>query len=272
MKFVFSEINLFSSSTFDHNDQFMVLVEQQFLQKEMGDDELSLYRKAEITQLIDAAKTCLLCYRSTNSRIFILLLDEVPAMYQAVSLRSQIHTLDLERYQIFSRALQLVTWFKQHRYCGQCGGQTLVSQSELAVVCDECSLYFYPRISPCMMCLIIKEEECLLAHHHRQPEGMYSTLAGFVEAGESVEQTLHREVMEEVGLRVKNLLYFASQSWPFPHQLMLGYFADYESGDIIIEEAEIADAQWFRYDQLPIIPPSTTLSGQLIAAFQNRFR
>ena len=107
----------------------------------------------------------------------------------------------------------------------------------------------------------------LLARNANWPTGFYSTLAGFVEPGESVEQTLHREVLEEVGIRVKNLRYLGSQSWPFPNSLMLGYHADYEGGDIVCQEGEIADAQWFRYDNLPNVPPGTAISRWLIDAF-----
>ncbi|MGH1485398.1 MAG: NAD(+) diphosphatase [Cellvibrionaceae bacterium] len=185
-----------------------------------------------------------------------------------VSLRSQMHLLSEDEYLLASRSLQLMTWYKQHRFCGQCGQQTVYDSIEKALSCPPCDLVYYPRISPCIMCLITRGEECLLAHHGRHPEGLYATLAGFVEAGESLEQTLHREVYEEVNLRVKNLSYFASQSWPFPHQLMVGYFAEYDSGDIVVDGDEIADAQWFHYTDLPITTPQAeTLSGQLISAF-----
>lgn len=206
---------------------------------------------------------------SAQKNVYVIELVSLPEAYQPATLRSLIHLLSYEQYQLASRAVQLITWSKQHRYCGQCGQPTSADKKELALVCAQCELHYYPRISPCMMCLIVRGDECLLAHHHRQPEGMYSTLAGFVEAGESLESTVHREVMEEVGLKVKNLRYFSSQSWPFPHQLMVGYFVDYDSGEIKLEDEEIADAQWFRYDQLPMVPSLTTLSGKLIEAFVN---
>nr|MBX2808720.1 NAD(+) diphosphatase [Cellvibrionaceae bacterium] len=139
-----------------------------------------------------------------------------------------------------------------------------------ALYCDACDLTFYPRISPCVMCLIVRDDYCLLAHHHRHRAGMYSTLAGFVEAGESLEDTLVREVKEEVGIGVNNIRYFASQSWPLPHQLMVGYFADYDQGEIVEDGEEIVDAQWFHYTKLPATPPNSTLSGQLIAEFVKR--
>jgi NAD+ diphosphatase len=125
----------------------------------------------------------------------------------------------------------------------------------------------YPRLSPSIIVLISKGEEMLLARNAAWPQGMYSTLAGFVEAGESIEQTVHREVMEEVGLQVKGLQYFGSQSWPFPNSLMLGFHAKYAGGDILCQPEEIADAQWFTKDTLPQIPPKTAISGWLIQEF-----
>jgi NAD+ diphosphatase len=184
-----------------------------------------------------------------------------------LSLRSQMPCLSDVEYQLASRSFQLLTWYKQHQFCGQCGSQTSAHTSELALACTSCNLIFYPRISPCIMVLITRGDKFLLAHHYRQPNDMYSTLAGFVEAGENLEHAIHREVFEEVGIKVKNIRYSSSQSWPFPHQLMIGYFAEYDSGDIKIDDVEIQDAQWFSHDNLPTIPAPMTLSGQLIRDF-----
>ena len=132
------------------------------------------------------------------------------------------------------------------------------------MTCPSCRLISYPRLSPSIIVLVTRGDEILLARNANWPQGMYSTLAGFVEAGESIEQTLHREVFEEVGLRVKNLKYFGSQSWPFPNSLMLGFHAEYDGGDIVCQAEEIADAQWFTIDNLPQTPPKTAISGWLI--------
>jgi NAD+ diphosphatase len=184
-----------------------------------------------------------------------------------LSLRSQMPRLSEIEYLLASRSLQLLTWHKQHQFCGQCGSQTTNHTGELALTCSACNIIFYPRISPCIMVLITRGDKCLLAHHFRQAGDMYSTLAGFVEAGENLEHAIDREVFEEVGLKIKNIRYSASQSWPFPHQLMVGYFAEYDSGDILIDDVEIEDAQWFSHDNLPAIPAAMTLSGQLIRDF-----
>ncbi|MFT6386983.1 MAG: NAD+ diphosphatase [Cellvibrionaceae bacterium] len=256
---------LVNKNSIDPFDTVIVIHKQQLVVDHAC--QLGFYRFEQIEDLVLQDCLYLPVQISALKSVYVVELATLPDTYELVSLRAQIHLLSYQQYQLASRAVQLITWSKQHRYCGQCGQLTSADKKELALVCTACELHYYPRISPCMMCLIIKGDECLLAHHHRQPEGMYSTLAGFVEAGESLERTVHREVMEEVGLQVKNLRYFSSQSWPFPHQLMVGYFVDYDSGGIKLEDEEIADAQWFRYDQLPMIPPLTTLSGKLIEAF-----
>jgi NAD+ diphosphatase len=166
-----------------------------------------------------------------------------------------------------TRALQIAQWFYDHQYCGRCGDLTLVDALDRAKVCVSCELRFYPRISPCMITLVTRGEEILLAHHRRSSRPLYTTLAGFVEVGESVEACVRREVYEEVKIRLGELRYFRSQPWPFPGQLMLGFFAPYESGEINIDEKEIFDAQWFRYDELPAIPPKHTLAAQLITHY-----
>jgi NAD+ diphosphatase len=186
---------------------------------------------------------------------------------QLIGLRALMTVISDKEKQLISRALQLLTWKQQHQYCGQCGVGTQYHQQEQALHCNACALFYYPRISPCMMCLITKGDYCLLAQHEKHRGGFYSTLAGFVEAGETIEQTVHREVMEEVGLQVGQLNYFSSQSWPFPHQLMVGYFAEYQAGEIAIDDDEIVDAQWFHYSDLPEVPPPETLSGMMINTF-----
>ena len=127
--------------------------------------------------------------------------------------------------------------------------------------------FIYPKISPCIITLVTRGDEVLLARNKFFPENWYSTLAGFIEAGETAEEALRREVMEEVNVSVKNITYFGSQPWPFPSQLMLGYFCEYESGEIKIEEAELEDAKWFKIDDLPNVPPKLSISGQLISSY-----
>ena len=250
------------------NDYVICVADQKLYQLDDNTWSPLPYSATAIQQLIQSVNNCPCFFVGfyNGQRCFAL---EVPIICDDdwISLREQIPFLSVETYQLASRGLQLVTWYKTHQFCGQCGKPTVFDPAENALTCSPCQLTFYPRISPCMMCLIVRGEHCLLAHHARHPEGLFATLAGFVEAGESIEQTVHREVFEEVGLKVGNLSYFSSQSWPFPHQLMVGYFAEYESGEILVDNEEIVDARWFHYTQLPKIPASSTLSGQLIGHF-----
>ncbi|MCY0965509.1 NAD(+) diphosphatase [Parathalassolituus penaei] len=173
-------------------------------------------------------------------------------------------------FDLVSRALQLQQWARDHSFCGRCGSRMALHPKEHAMHCDSCGRLDFPRISPCIITVVTRGEYCLLAHHTRYATAFYSSLAGFVEAGESLESALRREVMEEVGIKVGNLEYFGSQSWPFPGQMMVGFFAEYESGEICIDQDEIADARWFRYDDLPEIPGEISISGQLIRTFVQR--
>ena len=184
-----------------------------------------------------------------------------------VGLRDFLEQLSESEFQTAGRALQILRWHFDHLFCGRCGRATSQHNSDLAKFCAHCAIDFYPRLSPCIITLITRGDECLLAWHRRSKQEKYSCLAGFIEVGESPEQTLEREVREEVGLEVTNIRYVASQPWPFPGQLMLGYFAEYSSGVIQVEQEEIVSAYWFKYDQLPKTPPITTISGQLISRF-----
>ncbi|GAA5525574.1 NADH pyrophosphatase [Microbulbifer aestuariivivens] len=182
-------------------------------------------------------------------------------------LRGLLGQISELEFSLAGRAVQIVNWDLDHRFCGRCGGVTADYGNERARTCKHCQFTVYPRISPCVIMLVTRGEECLLARHRRHKHGHFTALAGFIEAGESAEQALAREVHEEVGVRVAATHYVGSQPWPFPGQLMLGYLADWAGGDISPDPQEISQADWFRFDRLPEIPPPETLSGQLIRTF-----
>ncbi|WP_439102394.1 NAD(+) diphosphatase [Congregibacter sp.] len=190
---------------------------------------------------------------------------DVDAMrYQAGSLYQLLGRVDDGVFALAGRAAQLLDWQRDHRFCGRCGQQMQIADGERAMACGSCKTLLYPRISPCVIMLITRGDEMLLARNARFPRPMYSSLAGFIEAGESAEDTLRREVREEVGVEVAEIEYFGSQSWPFPNQLMLGYFAEYASGDITPDLDEIAEANWYHPNDLPPVPPPSSIAGQLI--------
>jgi len=191
----------------------------------------------------------------------------LPEGYALLDLRGWLGRVEAPLFYLAGRAVQIVDWHVSHQYCGRCGAETNDHPADRAKVCPSCRMMNYPRLSPSIIVLVTRGDEMLLARNANWPDGMYSTLAGFVEPGESIEQTVHREVLEEVGLRVSNLRYLGSQSWPFPNSLMLGFHAEYAGGDIVCQEGEIADARWFRPDDLPNVPPASAISRWLIDAF-----
>ena len=189
---------------------------------------------------------------------------DIPTGVEAVSLRGLLFHSE-KAILTAGKANQYLHWVRSHRFCGYCGERTVTSNNELALTCTDCGHHFFPRINPCVIMLVVRGREILLARNARTRSGFYSCLAGFIEAGETAEQTVHREVREECGLEVGNLRYFKSQSWPFPSQLMLGFYADYVGGDIIPEEAEIEEADWFDVDELPQVPSAQiSIAGELI--------
>ena len=168
------------------------------------------------------------------------------------------------------RAVQIVEWERINRFCGRCGIPNEAVSGERSMRCPQCRLLRFPQLSPAIITLIHRGDEVLLARSHRFPEGLFSALAGFVEPGETVEGALAREVEEEVGLQVTNLEYRGSQPWPFPNSLMLGFFAEYAGGDIVLEDEEIAAADWFPVDELPNIPGPISIANRLITSWVAR--
>ena len=145
-------------------------------------------------------------------------------------------------FTICSRSLQIDNWFISNQFCGTCGKAIKPHETERAMICECKNNLIYPTISPCIIVLVTKGEELLLAHNKNFPGDFYSTLAGFIEPGESAESAIEREIFEEVSVKVKNITYYGSQSWPFPSQLMLGYHAEYESGEVQPDGVEIDKA------------------------------
>jgi NAD+ diphosphatase len=187
--------------------------------------------------------------------------------FEFTGLRKLWGRIDDRMLALAGRAFQIAEWARTHRYCGVCGTSMRHVAGERAMKCPNCGNSAYPRISPAMMVLVKKGPAILLAHNAAAPKGRMSALAGFVEPGESIEDTIHREVFEEVGLQVKDLRYFGSQSWPFPHSLMIAFTAEYAGGEITLHDQEIDEARFFGPgDQLPTLSPTQSISRALIDA------
>lgn len=190
-----------------------------------------------------------------------------PAGWAFRGLRSVFGAMDDREYAIAGRALQIVDWDRTHLFCGRCATPTVARRDERSRECPACGLTAYPRVAPAVMCLVRRlPDEILLARSPRFAPGMFSALAGFVEPGETLEQCVHREVFEEVGVRVTNLRYFASQPWPFPHSMMIAFIADHLSGEINPDRVEIVEANWFKIAGLPQLPMRISIARRLIDA------
>lgn len=185
---------------------------------------------------------------------------------QTKEMASVRQLLDEDRglFQLAGRAVQLEEFYRAHKFCGYCGHKMYISDREWACLCNNCRQRYYPQIAPCIIVAIRREDKILLAQHNRHRGGIYTALAGFVEVGETLEQAVAREVMEESNINVTNLRYISSQPWPFPHSLMVAYLADYDSGDLKIDTSELLDADWFHYSKLPQLPPPGTIARRLI--------
>lgn len=180
-----------------------------------------------------------------------------------------------------ARAIQLMHWHRENKYCGRCSGTLQQTQQETALMCTRCQRVLYPRINPVVITAILRKQsdskppKILLAQHRRAgntKSAFYSLVAGFVEVGETLEQAVAREVLEETGLVVSEIRYLTSQPWPFPSNLMIGFQAYYQSGDIQLQEDELSDAQFFSFDQLPIVPPTGTIARTIIDQLKAQFQ
>ena len=190
--------------------------------------------------------------------------NTLPEGHQLQGLRAVFGIVDERLAVLAGRAFQIMEWDRNHQYCSRCGPPTEVRRDERSRVCLQCKYTTYPPISPAIMILITRGREILLARKKEWPDGRFSALAGFVEPGETLEDTIRRETREEVGIEIRNLRYFGSQPWPFPHQLMIAFTADYASGEVTPDGVEIEEARFFDAEQLPNLPAGISISRRMI--------
>jgi len=193
-----------------------------------------------------------------------------PAGMSFEGLRQLYGRLEENLFWVAARAVQIAEWDRTHQFCGQCGTPLKTRVTERAKECPQCGLLHFPRLSPAIIVLVQRGQELLLARSRHFLPGMYSVLAGFVEPGESLEEAVAREVKEEVGLTIKDIRYFGSQNWPFPHSLMIGFTATYAGGEISPNDDEIEAAGWFTADTLPPIPGKISIARKLIDWFMSK--
>ncbi|MBQ9160264.1 MAG: NAD(+) diphosphatase [Methanobrevibacter sp.] len=182
-----------------------------------------------------------------------------------------VYDIDRDIYLMATRAVLVRDWYINHQYCGRCGTKTVLDENDMALKCPSCGQMHYSRIAPAIIVAIRKGDELLMAKHSYHETIRYALIAGFVEAGESIEEAVHREVAEEVGIKIKNLKYQKSQSWPFPNSLMLAFTAEYDSGDIKVDGDEILKAKWFKKDEIIRYDSDISISDWLIQNFIESF-
>ncbi len=189
-----------------------------------------------------------------------------------VNLRALFGRIPEPEWALAGRASQVLMWDRDHQFCGRCGSKNQPHPSDRALVCPDCKLMSFPRISPAVIMLVERDDgKALLAWGAQFPGRFFSALAGFVEPGESLEECVAREVKEEVGIEVDNIRYFGSQPWPFPHSMMIGFQARYVSGDLVLQEEEIVEAGWYGPDDLPPVPKGgMSIAGWLIEDWLKR--
>jgi NAD+ diphosphatase len=182
-------------------------------------------------------------------------------------LRALMPAFSEELFALAGRALQIIHWDKNHHFCGRCGTTMQPREHERAKRCPACGLVNYPRIAPAIIVLITRGQQLLFSRAPHFKPGMYSVQAGFVEVGETLEETVRREIREEVGLEIKNIRYFGSQPWPFPNSLMIAFTAEYAGGELKVNHAELEDAGWYHADNLPPLPLPKSIARRMIESF-----
>ena len=252
----------------DDNSKLIIFYQDKLVFKQESNEFFLNYQ--DLKSYISVNDTFLIGYKD-NIEIYACAANTDASKYDEsislVDLRFILSNLEQDEFLFISRAKQIIYWSQNAQFCGVCGKENLFSDKEGAFYCECRKTFNYPAISPCIITLIHRNNKILLGRNAYFPKDMFSTLAGFIEAGESCEEALEREVFEEVGIEVKNIRYFGSQTWPFPAQLMIGFYAEYSSGEITLDEDELEEAYWFDVSNLPNIPPKESISGQLIRSY-----
>lgn len=253
--------------------QYVIFFAEQLLTKPQGTAIQIIFSHAELHQLsFEIIRHHLVLPATTEHPAYhtleIKLQHPLPAQFNFKTLRALIAELSLELFDIAGRAFQLLKWDTDHQFCGRCGTVMQFFDHDTAKRCPACHLTNYPRISPAIIVAVHRDDQILLSRAPHFPHNRYSVQAGFVEIGETLEQTVHRELQEEVGIRVENIRYFGSQAWAFPHSLMVAFTAEYVAGELCLDAREVEHAAWFsRTDKLPDLPPSQSIAWQLIMAW-----
>ncbi len=241
----------------------------------VSEDGFSLEVPCDATSLFSIQPSVI---SSLSSNEPPLLIGDVPSDYviplnwRRVPVRHLVSVTKKDAAFRLMRAFHIAQWRRESVYCGSCGGKNVDSETETTRVCPQCGRTEYPRITPAVIVLITNDkDEVLLAHNKRFKPGLYSLIAGFNEAGETLEKTVSREVLEETGVRIKDIRYKLSQPWAFPYSLMTGWTAHYAGGQVRADGVEIEDVRWFPRDRLPELPSQGSLASVLIGWWRDGY-
>ena len=252
---------------------YIIINRRKVLIKEENDSFNLLNRKdLNSLDLKDSEMTLVESLEEVNYYLVYSFKDIDSGDFSYYPVRSLYNKIDEKIFWIIAKAAHLNYWFNTNKFCGKCGHKTEIDLESKFIYCKKCKRKNYPKISPAIIVAIVKDNKILLAKNVDFKKDFHSVLAGFVEPGESLEECLRREVREEVNIEVKNIQYFNSQPWPFPNSLMVGFTAEYASGEIEVEPEELVSAAWYKASELPKIPSKLSISRQLIDWFKNEYK
>ncbi len=235
-----------------------------------NDDGFEIPRKKDISEIIDTTESTYLfslnevrCFLSWEGPTSV----SEPFVYKEISFFRSLQPQEIAWVGI--AGFQLMNWYLQNRFCGTCGSKTKAKPDERAIICPACQATVFPKISPAIIVAILSNDKILLAHNANFQENWYSLVAGYVDIGESLEETVRREVREEVGLEVTNVRYYKSQPWPFSGSMMIGFIAEADDRHLVRpDNLEITEANWFSRGNLPNHPPTLSIAGEMIDKFE----
>ncbi|MDO5850944.1 MAG: NAD(+) diphosphatase [Methanobacteriaceae archaeon] len=268
-KSIYENYTLDYKTEYDINEEsyFLIFNKDNKLYLDPKTNKIPLIKNIEKTSL--KIKNNVYIGNYNNKQCFTIDVED-NSEYEFIDLHS-IYDINVESYLLGGRAKQVLYWYKTHQYCGACKTKTVLDEEELMLKCPKCGITNYTQIAPAIITAIKKDDKLLMARHTYFTKIRYALIAGFLEAGESVEEAVKREIKEEVGINVKNIKYFGSQSWPFPNSLMLGFTSEYDSGEISVDGKEIDDARWFSKSEIEKPKSDISISSELIKDFiENR--
>lgn len=256
-KSLYEDYEMDFSDTYSSNDAYYFIFNNQ--------RELFLADGVTLPETFDESEYDFRLYlgKYKQKDAFVINCDSNDSFYNL----KEVYDISHDLYLMATRAVLVRDWYISHQYCGRCATKTLLDEKDMMLKCPECGQVHYPRIAPAIIVAIRNEGKLLMAKHSYHDNIRYALIAGFVEPGETIEEAVHREVLEEVGIKIKNLKYKRSQSWPFPNSLMLAFTAEYESGNIKVDGDEILKAKWFKKDEIIRYGSDISISDWLIQEF-----